>query len=60
MTTLLAFDLSQERLIGFALLGPRREKLTDTTMQARAKVHNGAHTRMRPYGQSQVKLKVKI
>jgi len=33
-----AFDLSQERLIGFALLGPRRKKLTDTTMRARAKV----------------------
>jgi len=48
MTTLLAFDLSQKRLIGFALLGPRRKKLTDTTMQDRAKVHNGAHTRVRP------------
>ena len=38
LTAMLAFDLSQERLIGFALLGPRREKLTETTMHARAKV----------------------
>jgi len=41
MTALFAFDLSQERLIGFALLGPLREKLTVTTAQDRAKVRDG-------------------
>ena len=48
MTAMFASRLSGKRLIGFALLGPRRKKLTDTTMQDRAKVHNGAHTRVRP------------
>ena len=38
LTTLFASHLNEERLIGFALLGPRRKKLTDTTMHARAKV----------------------
>jgi len=38
LTAMFAFHLNEERLIGFALLGPRREKLTVTTMQDRAKV----------------------
>jgi len=38
LTAMLASHLNEKRLIGFALLGPRREKLTETTMHARAKV----------------------